>query len=271
MKTKRRSLLLSRVLSLVLSFGCLVTSDASAQTQTEGALPKVLFFANPMGSDNDVIRRSSPEALSVAERNFAELAKGVFDVTLTQDGTQVTADKLAQYQAVVFFTAINPPGVDVEALAAWVAKGGAFTGIHSTANTYQRIPVFGEMLGARYDRRPWRTREAPQTQVVVKVEDRAHPATKHWGTSFDIADDIYLFKDFNKDKVDLLLSLDPKSLDLKNPKMNPNDKDLPVAWAKKHGQGRVFYTALGDWEPTWKNPSYRIHLIEGIRWTMSKP
>jgi type 1 glutamine amidotransferase len=41
-----------------------------------------------------------------------------------------------------------------------------------------------------------------------------------------------------------------------------------VAWVKTHGQGRVFYTALGDWEETWKNPAYRTHLIEGIRWTM---
>src|SRR5262245_24787166 len=38
--------------------------------------PKVLLFANPMGSDNDVIRRTRPEVLSVAERYFSELSKG---------------------------------------------------------------------------------------------------------------------------------------------------------------------------------------------------
>src|SRR5262245_41678337 len=35
-------------------------------------LPRVLFFANPMESDNDVIRRPAPETLSIAERHFAE-------------------------------------------------------------------------------------------------------------------------------------------------------------------------------------------------------
>lgn len=245
------------------------TLDTTAQTDSS-PLPKLLFFANPMSSDNNVIRRSSPVTLSVVERHFAELSKGVFEVTITQDGGEVTAEKLPRYQAVVFFTAIDPPGVDVVALTDWVARGGAFTGIHSTANTYQRIPVFGEMLGARYDRRPWRTREAPQTKVHVKVQNRTHPATKHFGASFEIADDIYQFKDFERSKVDLLLSLDPKSLDLTTPKMNANDHDLPVAWVKTHGQGRVFYTALGDWEETWKNPAYRTHLIEGIRWTMKK-
>jgi type 1 glutamine amidotransferase len=230
--------------------------------------PKVLFFAKPMNSDNDVIRRPQPDVLSVAERHFAELSKGVFDVTITQDGAEVTLEKLARYKAVVFFTAINPPGVDVDGLIDWVREGGAFVGIHSTANTFQGHPAFGAMLGARYDRRPWRTQESPQTKVRVKVVDRMHPATRHFGESFAIADDIYQFKDFDRDQVHLLLRLDPDSLDLNNPKVNRQAKHFPVSWAKTHGKGRVFYTALGDWEETWKDPRYREHLTRGIRWAM---
>jgi type 1 glutamine amidotransferase len=231
-------------------------------------LPKVLFFANPMSSDNDVIRRPRPDVLSVAERHFARLGQGVFDVTITQDGAEVTRAKLARYKAVVFFTAINPPGVDVDGLIDWVREGGAFVGIHSTANTFQGHPAFGAMLGARYDRRPWRTREAPQTRVRVQVVDRTNPATRHLGESFAIADDIYQFKDFDRDRVRLLLRLEPESLDLDNPKVNRRDEHFPVSWAKAHGQGRVFYTALGDWEETWKDPRYRLHLTGGIRWAM---
>lgn len=232
------------------------------------ALPKVLFFANPMSSDNDVIRRPQSDVLSVAERYFAELSKDVFDVTITQDGAEVSREKVGRYQVIIFFTAINPPGVDKDALIEWVRNGGAFVGIHSTANTYQNHPAFGEMLGANYDRRPWRTRENPQTKVRVKVEDPAHRTTRHLGESFQIADDIYQFKNFDRNKVQLLLSLDPASLDLASPKVNREDKYLPVSWTKTHGKGRVFYTSLGDWEETWKDPRYRTHLIEGIRWTM---
>jgi hypothetical protein len=233
-------------------------------------LPMVLFFANPMGSDNDVIRRPNPDVLSVAERYFLEITKGVFEVTVTQEGAEVSREKLAGYKAVVFFTAINPPGVDKEGLIEWVKNGGAFVGIHSTANTYQNFPQFGEMLGAYYDRRPWRTKENPQTKVRIKVQDRNHPATEHLGDSFEIADDIYQFKNFNRSTLQLLLSLDAASLDLTNAKMNQQDSDLPVSWAKSHGKGRVFYTALGDWEPTWKNPKYQTHLIKGIQWAMGE-
>jgi type 1 glutamine amidotransferase len=232
-------------------------------------LPKVLFFANPMGSDNDVIRRPRPETLSIAERQFLALSEGVFDVTTTQDGAEVTPEKLGRYRVVVFFTAGNPPGVDKDALIAWVRDGGAFVGIHSTTNTYQNHPPFGAMLGANFDRRPWRTKQNPQTKVRVKVVDRTHPATRHLGESFAIADDIYQFKNFDRGQVQLLLSLDPASLDLTNPKVNLQDKDFPVSWAKTHGKGRVFYTALGDWEATWKDERYRRHLTEGIRWAMS--
>lgn len=233
-------------------------------------LPKLLFFANPMTSDNDVARRKNPNELSVAERNFAELSRGVFDALITQDGTEVAAEKLRRYQAVVFFTAGNPPGVDKEGLIAWVKNGGAFIGIHSTSNTYQSFAPFGEMLGAYFDRRPWRTKEAPQTKVRVLVVDDSHPASRPFPNSFDFEDDIYQFKKFDRSKVQLLLRLDPKSLDLAAPKMNTADKDLPVAWVKPFGAGRVFYTALGDWEPTWKDLRYRQHLIEGILWTMKR-
>jgi len=242
----------------------LLVASAGAESQ----LPRVLLFANPMRSDNDVIRRPSADVLSVAEREFNEITKGVFEVTITQDGSEVTREKLGGYRAVVFFTAINPPGVDKEGLIEWVKNGGAFAGIHSTANTYQNFPPFGEMLGAYYDRRPWRTKENPQTKVRVKVEDKNHPATQHLGEFFEIADDIYQFKNFERSKVQLLLSLDPASLDLTNPGMNQKDKDLPVSWVKSHGKGRVFYTALGDWEATWKDPRYRTHLIRGIQWAM---
>lgn len=236
------------------------------------SLSKVLFFANPMTSDNDVVRRPRPDVLSVAERHFQALSAGVFEVTITQDGrTLGSRAAMSRYQAIIFFTAINPPGVDLDALVSWVRDGGAFIGIHSTANTYQKHPGFGELLGARYDRRPWRTAAAPQTRVRVKVDDRTHPATRHFGNHFEIADDIYQFKAIDHGGIAVLLSLDPASLDLQQPKMNRGDRVLPVAWSRSFGRGRVFYTALGDWEPTWTDPRYRTHLIEGIRWAMAQP
>ena len=261
--------------SLILFSSLALLASTNVYAQQNITLPpplaKVLFFSNPMSSDNDVIRRSKTDQLSIAERHFAELSRGVFEVTFTQDGAEVTREKLAPYQAVIFFTAINPPGVDKEGLLEWIRKGGAFAGIHSTANTYQNYPAFGEMLGACYDRRPWRTKEKPQTRVRLKVQDEEHPSIRHLEKSFELADDIYQFKNFDRTKVQLLLSLDPLSLDLQNPQVNRQDVYFPISWCKSYGEGRVFYTALGDWEETWKDPRYRTHLIEGIHWALLRP
>jgi type 1 glutamine amidotransferase len=249
-------------LSLISILVCTPTNAAD--------LPKVLFFSNPMNSDNDVIRRAKPDEPSVAERRFAELSRGTFDVTFTQTGANVNAARLADYQAVVFFTALNPPGVDVDGLIAWVKNGGALVAIHSTANSFLQQPAFADMLGADFDRRPWRTPQSPQTKVVVRVIDGEHPATRHLQGSFSLADDIYQFKNFDPTKVRLLLSLDPASLDLTNPKVNRADKIFPVSWAKQFGKGRVFYTVLGDWEPTWSDPRYRNHLTQATLWVMNR-
>jgi type 1 glutamine amidotransferase len=248
---------------------CLLLGLSNFAAQAATPLPKILFFANPMSSDNHIVRRAQPDELSVAERHFRELSRGIFDVTITQDGAQLSRETFPRYDAIVFFTAINPPGVDIDALVEWVRGGGAFIGIHSTANTYQKHPGFGELLGARYDRRPWRTAKAPQTKVRVKVNDRTHAATRHLGAEFEIADDIYQYKNIDVAGVHLLLSLDRGSLDLSSAKMNREDTILPVAWTRNFGRGRVFYTALGDWEPTWSDPRYRTHLTEGIKWAIA--
>jgi type 1 glutamine amidotransferase len=220
-----------------------------------------------MQSDNEIARRTKPDEPSAAERYFVEITRGVFDVTATQDAAEVTRDRLKSYQAVVFFTAGNPPA-DKEALVEWIQQGGAFTGIHSTANTFQRYPPFGEMLGAYFESRPWRTKEHPLAKVRINVEDPSHPATSHLGSEFEITDDLYVYKNWDRGKAHVLLSMDPGSLDMS--KLKDPKRDLATAWTKPYGKGRVFYTMLGDSEPVWQDARYQRHLVEGIKWTMSE-
>ena len=230
-------------------------------------LPKVLFYSDPQRSDNDIVRRTQPEVPSPAEKHFVEITQGIFEVTATQDASEVNREKLKQYRAVVFFTALNPPA-DKEALVEWVREGGAFTGIHSTANTFQSYAPFGEMLGAYFESRPWRTKDKPLAKVRVKVDDTTHPATKHLGDAFEIEDDLYIFKNWDRTKVHVLLSMDPTSLDMT--KVRRQNPDMAIAWTKTYGKGRVFYTALGDPEHAWRDARYQTHLIEGVKWTMGK-
>ena len=40
----------------------------------------------------------------------------------------------------------------------------------------------------------------------------------------------------------------------------------PATWARKHGEGRVFYTSMGHREDVWTNPRFREMLGGGVQW-----
>jgi type 1 glutamine amidotransferase len=42
----------------------------------------------------------------------------------------------------------------------------------------------------------------------------------------------------------------------------------PIAWARQHGKGRVFYMAMGDRPENWKNEFFLNLLGGGIRWAI---
>jgi type 1 glutamine amidotransferase len=40
----------------------------------------------------------------------------------------------------------------------------------------------------------------------------------------------------------------------------------PVTWARLHGKGRVFYTALGHREDVWTNPAFQSLIVGAVKW-----
>lgn len=110
--------------------------------------------------------------------------------------------------------------------------------------------------------RPW------HTTVGVRVEDAEHPATRHLPPRFEITDEIYQFRNWSRDRVHVLLSLDPASVDLAAAGVNRTDRDFALAWTRRHGKGRVFYTALGHRPEVWRDERFSRHLLGGILWAM---
>ena len=81
-------------------------------------------------------------------------------------------------------------------------------------------------------------------------------------------DEIYQPKAWSRDKVNVLLSLDPDRLDYNNPRVHRTDHDFAVAWSKMYGKGRVFYSTLGHTEEAWNDPDIRKMYFEAIRWAL---
>lgn len=142
--------------------------------------------------------------------------------------------------------------------------GKGFVGIHAALDTNYKWPEYGEMIGGWFDEHPWGTFDAP-----IIVEDPNFPAVRHFPKEFVKYDEIYQPKSWSREKVNVLLSLDPNKLDYNNnPKVHRLDHDFAVAWSKMHGKGRVFYSTLGHTKESWDDPDIRTMYFEAIKWVL---
>ncbi|HEV8486343.1 MAG TPA: ThuA domain-containing protein [Blastocatellia bacterium] len=217
--------------------------------------PRVLYLTHSAGFKHPVLPFSEKMFKEIGERND-------FEVTATQDCSVISAQGLAPYKAVVFYTTGELPISDEQkaALLEYIKSGHGFVGIHSATDTFYKWAEYGELIGGYFDGHPW------HQEVAIKVEDQKHGATKHLGGTFKITDEIYQFKNFSRDRVHVLMSLDVTSVDLTKKGVNRTDKDFATAWTRNYGKGRVFYTALGHREEVWKDERFQQHLVGGLRW-----
>jgi uncharacterized protein len=207
-------------------------------------------------------------SIPVAERVLAELAEKsqAFTIDYARGGKDGKDDKdlkekmsleaLKRYDAVIFAnTSGDLPIPDRDGFINWVKSGKGFVGMHAASDTFHGYRPYIEMLGGEFHT------HGDQVCVDCINQNPKHPATRHLGEIWTIFDEIYIFKNFDRSKVHGLLTLDK----------HPNTGipgDYPVAWTKKVGDGRVFYTSLGHREDVWENPLYQKHILEGIRWAV---
>ncbi|MER6349416.1 ThuA domain-containing protein [Streptomyces sp. NPDC001595] len=183
-------------------------------------------------------------------------ALGEFTVEHTEDPAALE-EPLDAYAAVVFLSTsgevLTPAGRT--RLAAYMAAGGGFAGVHAAACTEYEWPYYGELLGAWFDRHP-----AYQPGRAL-VEDRTHPATRHLPAVWDFTDEWYDFRTNPRGTARVLLCADESTYE-----GGTMGADHPLAWCREQGEGRVFYTALGHAEEAYADPDFRQHLRGGIGW-----
>lgn len=231
------------------------------------AEPVLLVYTVSAGYEHPVVRRPEDGSWSLVEQALAHLGERSerFDVVVSRDAAHFTPDGLDAFDGVFFYTTGELPLGDdgVAALLTFVEAGGAFVGAHCATDTFYDVPAFGEMVGAYFDGHPW------NREVVVEVEATDHPATGHLGDAFAITDEIYQFKEpYDRSRLDVLLSLDTSSVPMDAPGIARDDGDFAIAWTREHGDGRVFYTALGHGPDVWADGRFHRHLVGGIEWAL---
>lgn len=248
------------------AFWLLVLCGCAAAQPTKAPMKRLLAIGASKGYQHDSISH----ALAVYEHLGRET--GLWETFIRTDTQLITKKKLGlnaknlDYFDTVYFYTTGELDMDQEQKAALLSfvkeDGKGFIAGHSAADTFAQWPEYGEMLGARYDSHPW------DQQVKIRVEDRNFPAMTHFPPSIELSDEIYQFKDWFRDKVRVLLSLDPQSVDLNVKAVRRTDKDFALVWVKKYGKGRVFFNALGHRDDIYDRPDIQKMMLESVKWVM---
>jgi type 1 glutamine amidotransferase len=225
-------------------------------------------------------------AAAVAARVMERMGEktGAWSTAVSDDPAVLEAESLKQFDAVCInnTSGFNPFGDPPPATAskeekdaaaaaskrredafmAYLRGGKGVIGFHSTTDS--RSTMLFELFHGRFNGHPW------SEKVGIRIDDPKHALTKSLGgEGFDIVDEIYQFTDkyhadFRK-HVRVLLTLDNART---APKGNRADKDYAVAWVKKVGEGRLFYSSLGHNSDVFWNPKILRFYQDGIQFAL---
>ncbi|MEU9786337.1 ThuA domain-containing protein [Streptomyces phaeochromogenes] len=235
------------------SVGQPVTGSVTAEARPLAAADpayKILVFSKTAG-----FRHSSIDEGIAALRGLGTANN--FTVDATEDAGTFTTGNLAQYKSVVFLSTTGDVlnAAQQTVFEQYVQGGGGYVGIHAAADTEYDWPFYEGLAGALFHSHP-----AIQP-ATVKVEDRAHDATAHLGSTWQRTDEWYNYRTNPRTTARVLASLDESSYSGGN-----MSGDHPIAWCKDYQGGRAFYTGGGHTEESYDEPAFRRHLLGGIRW-----
>jgi type 1 glutamine amidotransferase len=232
-------------------------------------LKHVLVIGETKGFEHDSVSDAMAAIHDMGQES------GLWDTTMRTDTELLTkkalprnAKNLNYFDVLIFASTTGELDMDAsqkQDMMSFIKEDGkGFVGIHAALDTNYTWPEYGEMIGGWFDQHPWGTFNAP-----IINEDPDFPAVRHFPKEFVKYDEIYQPKDWSRDKVNVLLSLNASKLDYtNNQRIHRADHDFPVAWSKSYGKGRVFYSTLGHTEDSWSDPDIRKMYFEAIKWAL---
>ena len=222
---------------------------------------KILYITQSKGFKHGSVDRKKDAPLAPSEISMTDIGQssGLFEVECTQDASVLTADKLKDLDAVMFYTTGGLPIKEsFPAFEEWLKAGHAMIGVHSSTDTLGDFQPYWSLINGTFDGHPWGSGEV----CTFTVHEPNHVVAKPWPAEFQHKDEIYQYRHYDPKSVRVIYSLNMAKCKTKQP------YHVPVCWVREFGKGRLFYTNLGHNEGTWTNPQFKEHLLTGIRWAL---
>jgi type 1 glutamine amidotransferase len=260
---------------------------------------RVLFFTKSQGFPHSVVTRK-PKAdgtpgdeLAFAEKLIKQWGEQAgYAVEVSKDGSIFTPEKIATFDAFMFYTTgvlTDPPrdakadqtlAMSVEgkkALLEAIAGGKGFIGLHSATDTFENpahkeqppqllkvgeeIDPYCAMIGAEF------TSHGSQQKASIRVASRDLPGLEQL-KDFTATEEWYAFTSMARDLHVILVQETPTmKVDASGQRERQYRSDpYPATWARMHGRGRVFYTGMGHREDIWTGPVYQSLVMAALAW-----
>jgi type 1 glutamine amidotransferase len=156
-------------------------------------------------------------------------------------------DLILQYTQDSYIESLTSDHVD--GILHFVRSGGGWIGWHCAADTFKGYPEYVRMVGGKFETHPPYGdlrffRVATSSPVGDGIAD------------FDSKDELYHLADSMAQDKDLLLV-----------SRSPGDQKMrPVAWTRRYGAGKVFYTTLGHGPDIYQNATFKKMMQNAAAW-----
>ena len=186
---------------------------------------------------------------------------GVIAPPLARKGIQIThvntpaealvPETLADYDALMLYANHTKIAPDEEkALLDFVAGGKGLVVLHCASFMFQNSEAFVALVGGQFQRHR-------SGEFRAEIAQPEHPIMKGFENFTTPWDETYVHTKHNPvDRVVLMERVDGEGRE-------------PYTWVRTHGKGRVFYTAFGHDERTWKVPGFQALVERGTTWAVN--
>ncbi len=161
----------------------------------------------------------------------------------------LNADTLSHYDALMLYA--NHGHIKLEQLAAltnFIESGHGFLPIHCASACFGNSPQFIALVGGRF-------KSHGDGVFKATIVDKEHPIMQGIN-EYETWDETYVHDQLNETGRKMLAI-----------RVEGEHKE-PWTWVREQGKGRVFYTASGHDDKTWKNPDFQKMLRNAIVWSV---
>jgi cytochrome c len=220
------------------------------------AAERVLVFSKTLGFRHANIPLGIEAIRKLGQQNG-------FEVEATEDSGIFAPEKLKQFNAVVFLSVTGDvlnPGQE-QAFKDFVLSGGGFAAIHGAlfgpSACEEKWEWYHELCCVSF------RNHSAVVPAIVRIEDPKHPSATSLPLRWERADEWYNYDGTPRGCAQVIATLDETTY--KGGTVGP---DHPICWCRKMGKGRVWYTAMGHTEESFREALFLKHILGGIQFAL---